>query len=237
MNKFDADDILDDYFNDLLKADNKNLKFKEVNFNNIDDSKNQVLVKQKLPLLKNNIIFKKLSKKIDEVKNKELCDKNFVNIGNDFDSDSVNLFREEKTINCFLINIINYKLVIPLQIIEGISLIDMSSITKIIFQKEWNIGVLQTKNGVINCIDTAKYLNLQSPTYIMKEKRYLLKINKVPFGLVVDDICQQVSICNTNIKWRIEKNKNPWFLGITLDYMCYILDPGSICKKIMESQA
>ena len=139
----------------------------------------------------------------------------------------------QERFNVLLLEVNGLRLAVPLMTLGQIHKID-GAITPLFGQSDWLMGLQQTSEGNVKIVNTAKY--------IMPERyrgrhnyKYIISINKLLWGLAVDNVKQPIAIDPEAIKWRPKRDSRPWVAGMLKDHMCVLLDIPKL-GEILQTQ-
>ncbi len=109
-------------------------------------------------------------------------------------------------------------------------------LTPLFGQADWFMGLQPTPAGKIRTVNTAKFVMPEryDPAFLETAK-YVMSINGVPWGLVVDSVNQPIRLQPDDVKWRSDRSKRPWLAGTVKDHMCALLDIPRIGQMLIEA--
>jgi purine-binding chemotaxis protein CheW len=103
-------------------------------------------------------------------------------------------------------------------------------------QAEWFMGFQPTPHGKIRTVNTAKFVMPERyEENFVKNAKYVVSINGVPWGLAVDSVNQPISLMPDDVKWRSDRTKRPWLAGTVKEHMCALLDIPMIGQMLMDA--
>ncbi len=103
-------------------------------------------------------------------------------------------------------------------------------------QADWFMGFQPTPQGKIRTVNTAKFVMPERyDESFVKNAKYVVSINGVPWGLAVDSVNQPISLMPDDVKWRSDRSKRPWLAGTLKDHMCALLDIPMIGQMLMDA--
>ncbi len=103
-------------------------------------------------------------------------------------------------------------------------------------QADWFMGFQPTPQGKIRTVNTAKFVMPERyDESFVKNAKYVVSINGVPWGLAVDSVNQPISLMPDEVKWRSDRSKRPWLAGTVKEHMCALLDIPMIGQMLMEA--
>lgn len=103
-------------------------------------------------------------------------------------------------------------------------------------QADWFMGFQPTPQGKIRTVNTAKFVMPERyDENFVKNAKYVVSINSVPWGLAVDSVNQPISLMPDEVKWRSDRSKRPWLAGTVKEHMCALLDIPMIGQMLMDA--
>lgn len=109
-------------------------------------------------------------------------------------------------------------------------------LTPLFGQADWFMGLQPTPAGKIRTVNTAKFVMPERyDENFVKNAKYVVSINGVPWGLAVDSVNQPISLEPEAVKWRSDRSKRPWLAGTVKDHMCALLDIPMIGQMLMDA--
>ena len=109
-------------------------------------------------------------------------------------------------------------------------------LTPLFGQADWYMGIQPTPQGKIHTVNTAKFVMPERyHESFVKNAKYVVSINGVPWGLAVDSVNQPIRLKPDDVKWRGDRSKRPWLAGTVKEHMCALLDIPMIGQILIES--
>ena len=109
-------------------------------------------------------------------------------------------------------------------------------LTPLFGQADWFMGLQPTPQGKIRTVNTAKFVMPERyDESFVKNAKYVVSINGVPWGLAVDSVNQPISLQPEEVKWRTDRSKRPWLAGTVKEHMCALLDIPMIGQMLMDA--
>ncbi|GAA6168562.1 hypothetical protein NBRC116591_23730 [Sessilibacter corallicola] len=128
-------------------------------------------------------------------------------------------------IDILLFRINDLELALPLVTLGRVQIIG-ESLSAPFGQIHWVLGLLPSKKGMIQVVDSAEFLLPEQNTRdASKPYSYLISFDQSKWALAVDEIGESIRLDKERIKWRTRESATPWFTGTLRDRMCTILDP------------
>ncbi len=109
-------------------------------------------------------------------------------------------------------------------------------LTPLFGQADWFMGLQPTPQGKIRTVNTAKFVMPERyQDSFLKNAKYVMSINGVPWGLAVDSVNQPIRLDLDEVKWRTDRSKRPWLAGTLKSHMCALLDIPMIGKILTSA--
>lgn len=109
-------------------------------------------------------------------------------------------------------------------------------LTPLFGQADWFMGIQPTPQGKIRTVNTAKFVMPERyDENFVKNAKYVVSINGVPWGLAVDSVNQPISLKPDDVKWRGDRSKRPWLAGTVKEHMCALLDIPMIGQMLIDA--
>lgn len=138
-------------------------------------------------------------------------------------------------VDCLIFKVAGLKLAIPLPLLGGVYTVD-NKVTPLFGQAKWSLGVWQAEGQKLTVVDSAQLImpergvSLQDAGY-----NYLIQLDRAPWALACQEICDTRDLVSGSIKWRGDTSKRPWLAGTVISEMCALVDvPGLL--SLLESQ-
>lgn len=124
-------------------------------------------------------------------------------------------------------------LAVPLVELGGIHKI--SSISHIVGKPAWFKGVMIRGSDKINCVDSARWVMPEQYSEKLQDSihyRYLVMLDKSPWGLMSEALINTVELTKDDVKWRADTTKRPWLAGMVKEKMCALIDVSSFLQML-----
>lgn len=109
-------------------------------------------------------------------------------------------------------------------------------LTPLFGQADWFMGLQPTPQGKIRTVNTAKFVMPERyDESFVKNAKYVVSINGVPWGLAVDSVNQPITLMPDDVKWRTDRSKRPWLAGTVKEHMCALLDIPMIGQLLLDA--
>lgn len=111
-------------------------------------------------------------------------------------------------------------------------------LTPIFGQAEWFIGLQPSSHGKIRCVNTAMFVMPERyQSSFVETAKYVVSIDGLDWGLVVDEVQQPRRIHPDEVTWRGERSKRPWLAGTVRSAMCALIDIPQMGQLLEASDA
>ncbi|WP_221799020.1 hypothetical protein [Oceanobacter mangrovi] len=130
-------------------------------------------------------------------------------------------------VDCLIFIVCGLKLAIPLPWLGGVHRVS-DKITPLFGQARWSLGVWQGEKGKLTIVDSALLMMPERQRSLQDEGyEYFIQLDRSPWAVACQQICDTVKLDQNAIKWRGERSKRPWLAGTVIDEMCALIDvPG-----------
>lgn len=109
-------------------------------------------------------------------------------------------------------------------------------LTPLFGQAEWFMGLQPTPTGKIRTVNTARFVMPEKYTDACLDKaKYVMSLDGVPWGLVLDSVNQPMRLDPDQVKWRGDRSKRPWLAGTIKEHMCALLDVPRIAQILLDA--
>lgn len=133
-------------------------------------------------------------------------------------------WRSSQGVECLIFKVAGLKLAIPLSVLGGVYPVT-DKVTPLFGQAEWSLGVWASEELKLTIIDSA-LLMMPERQVSLAERGYhfFIQLDRSPWALACEEICDTLTLSYDAIKWRRESNKRPWLAGTVIDQMCALID-------------
>ncbi|MCD8522472.1 MAG: chemotaxis protein CheW [Saccharospirillaceae bacterium] len=145
-------------------------------------------------------------------------------------------WQSSQGIDCLIFKVAGLKLAIPLPLLGGVHNVT-DKVTPLFGQASWSLGVWQGDTSKLTIIDSAQLImperniRLNDAGY-----RFFIQLDRSPWALACQEICDTVTLVHDSIKWRGEGSKRPWLAGTVISEMCALLDVPGILNLLDENR-
>lgn len=137
-------------------------------------------------------------------------------------------------------NVAGLTLAVPLKSLGGIH--QLGEINSIFGKPDWFKGVMLHREEKLSVIDTAKWVMPEKYDKTLKEAlnyQYLIMLGDSHWGLLAENLVNNITLKNDDVKWREHSGKRPWLAGLIKEKMCALVDVTSLIElleKGLDSQ-
>jgi purine-binding chemotaxis protein CheW len=138
-------------------------------------------------------------------------------------------------VDCLIFKVAGLKLAIPLPLLGGVYTVD-DKVTPLFGQAKWSLGVWQAEGQKLTVVDSAQLIMPERQVSLQEEGySYLIQLDRAPWALACQEICDTRDLVSESIKWRGDTSKRPWLAGTVISEMCALIDvPGLL--SLLETQ-
>ncbi len=144
-------------------------------------------------------------------------------------------WRSSQGIDCLIFKVAGLKLAIPLPLLGGVHNVT-DKVTPLFGQAVWSLGVWQGENVKLTIIDSAQLIMPERHIRLSDEGySFFIQLDRSPWALACQEICDTVTLVHDSIKWRGETSKRPWLAGTVISEMCALIDVPGLLKLLEEN--
>ncbi|MEQ3514882.1 chemotaxis protein CheW [Pseudoalteromonas sp. BZB3] len=125
-------------------------------------------------------------------------------------------------------------LAVPLKSLGGIH--QLGEVTQLFGKPKWFKGVMVNREEKLNVVDTARWVMPEKYTPELEEKldyQYLITLGDSPWGLLAENLINNITLKPEDIKWRVNGGKRPWLAGVIKEKMCALIDVENL-NRLLE---
>ncbi|TLX45893.1 chemotaxis protein CheW [Pseudoalteromonas phenolica] len=125
-------------------------------------------------------------------------------------------------------------LAVPLKSLGGIH--QLGEVTQLFGKPKWFKGVMLNREEKLNVVDTARWVMPEKYTPELEEKldyQYLITLGDSPWGLLAENLINNITLKPEDIKWRVNGGKRPWLAGVIKEKMCALIDVENL-NRLLE---
>ncbi len=144
-------------------------------------------------------------------------------------------WRSSQGIECLIFKVAGLKLAIPLPLLGGVYPVT-DKVTPLFGQAAWSLGIWQGDDSKLTIIDSAQLIMPERGVQLREAGyQFFIQLDRSPWALACQEICDTVTLVYDSIKWRGEGSKRPWLAGTVIAEMCALLDVPGI-MLLLEQQ-
>lgn len=125
-------------------------------------------------------------------------------------------------------------LAVPLKSLGGIH--QLGEVTQLFGKPKWFKGVMLNREEKLNVVDTARWVMPEKYTPELEYKldyQYLITLGDSPWGLLAENLINNITLKPEDIKWRVNVGKRPWLAGVIKEKMCALIDVENL-NRLLE---
>lgn len=144
-------------------------------------------------------------------------------------------WNSSRGVDCLIFKVAGLKLAIPLPLLGGVYTVN-NKVTPLFGQAKWSLGVWQSEDQKLTVVDSAQLIMPERGVSLQEEGyQYLIQLDRAPWALACQEICDTRDLVSESIKWRGDTSKRPWLAGTVISEMCALIDvPGLL--SLLESR-
>tara|TARA_B100001109_G_scaffold255677_1_gene259974 strand:- start:24303 stop:25151 length:849 start_codon:yes stop_codon:yes gene_type:complete len=144
-------------------------------------------------------------------------------------------WRSVQGIECLIFKVAGLKLAIPLPLLGGVHNV-ADKVTPLFGQAAWSLGVWQGEDGKMTIIDSAKLIMPERNVSLADDGySFFIQLDRSPWALACQEICDTVTLVYDSIKWRGETSKRPWLAGTVISEMCALVDVNGLMTLLEQN--
>jgi len=144
-------------------------------------------------------------------------------------------WRSVQGIECLIFKVAGLKLAIPLPLLGGVHNV-ADKVTPLFGQARWSLGIWQGDEGKMTIIDSAQLIMPERNVSLADEGySFFIQLDRSPWALACQEICDTVTLVYDSIKWRGETSKRPWLAGTVISEMCALVDVPGLMSLLEEN--
>ncbi len=144
----------------------------------------------------------------------------------------------QERFECLMFSVAGLKLAVPLVSLGTIYPIDRK-FNALPGQSDWFVGILQTPNGNIKVLDTARYV--MPERYSEQDRKnlsYVITLHGFSWGIACHEVFKAETLePEVDVKWRTQRGKRPWLAGTVIKHMCALIDTAGFHEVIKTAEA
>jgi purine-binding chemotaxis protein CheW len=174
---------------------------------------------------------------LEEAKELELTKNNtIIKESHETEEASVSVQQEygESEFQALFFEVAGLTLAVPLKSLGGIH--QLGEVTQLFGKPSWFKGVMLNREEKLNVVDTARWVMPEKYSPELEEKldyQYLITLGDSPWGLLAENLINNITLQPEDIKWRINDSKRPWLAGVIKEKMCALIDVENL-NRLLE---
>jgi purine-binding chemotaxis protein CheW len=125
-------------------------------------------------------------------------------------------------------------LAVPLKSLGGIH--QLGEVNQLFGKPKWFKGVMLNRDEKLHVVDTALWVMPEKYTPELEEKldyQYLITLGDSPWGLLAENLVNNITLQPDDVKWRTSDSKRPWLAGVIKEKMCALIDVENL-NRLLE---
>ncbi|GGY39777.1 chemotaxis protein CheW [Bacterioplanes sanyensis] len=145
-------------------------------------------------------------------------------------------WQNSQGVECLIFKVSGLKLAIPLPLLGGVHRM-ATDITPLFGQVSWVLGVWQSDDHRLSIVDSADLIMPERGVKLARDGfDYAIQLDRTPWALACQEICDTITLQKSSIKWRGEKGKRQWLAGTVISEMCALLDVPGLLSMLEEQR-
>jgi len=126
-------------------------------------------------------------------------------------------------VTCALVKVGELRLAMPLIHLCGVRR-PSGQLCRVPEQPRWSLGITTGgSDGQIQVVDTAKLLGrAHAPTHYFD--LHIVIVAPERWGLACDGVEKLVRVAASDVRWRAQRDNDPWFAGVVSGELCSFID-------------
>ncbi|NOU50823.1 chemotaxis protein CheW [Pseudoalteromonas sp. JBTF-M23] len=196
---------------------------KEVQADEVVEAKTQTFVAQEIPeeqtknleIPENNTIIKESAKALNQIV-------------------SAKEAYGENEFQALFFEVAGLTLAVPLKSLGGIH--QLGEVNQLFGKPKWFKGVMLNRDEKLNVVDTACWVMPEKYTPELEaglDYQYLITLGDSPWGLLAENLVNNITLQPDDVKWRTGDGKRPWLAGVIKEKMCALIDVENL-NRLLE---
>ncbi|BBN81130.1 chemotaxis protein W [Pseudoalteromonas sp. A25] len=125
-------------------------------------------------------------------------------------------------------------LAVPLKSLGGIH--QLGEVNQLFGKPKWFKGVMLNRDEKLNVVDTARWVMPEKYTAELEaglNYQYLITLGDSPWGLLAENLVNNITLQPDDVKWRTGDGKRPWLAGVIKEKMCALIDVENL-NRLLE---
>ena len=137
-------------------------------------------------------------------------------------------------VECLIFKVAGLKLALPLPMLGGVFNAN-DDVTPLFGQAKWSLGVWQSETDTLTIVDSAQLIMPERGALLADQGyRYIIQLDRSPWALACQEICDTMTLKHDSIKWRGEGSKRPWLAGTVISEMCALIDVSGMLRMLEQ---
>ncbi|MBE0482270.1 MAG: chemotaxis protein CheW [Bacterioplanes sp.] len=137
-------------------------------------------------------------------------------------------------VECLIFKVAGLKLALPLPMLGGVFNAN-DDVTPLFGQAKWSLGVWQSETDTLTIVDSARLIMPERGALLADQGyRYIIQLDRSPWALACQEICDTMTLKHDSIKWRGEGSKRPWLAGTVISEMCALIDVSGMLRMLEQ---
>lgn len=139
-------------------------------------------------------------------------------------------------VECLIFKVAGLKLALPLPMLGGVFNAN-DDVTPLFGQAKWSLGVWQSETDTLTIVDSAQLIMPERGAQLADQGyRYIIQLDRSPWALACQEICDTMTLKHDSIKWRGEGSKRPWLAGTVISEMCALIDVSGMLRMLEQQR-
>jgi purine-binding chemotaxis protein CheW len=137
--------------------------------------------------------------------------------------------------DCLLFEVRGFNFAVPLITLGQIQMIN-DDLSPVFGQAPWFMGIQTTTMGTIRVVNTAQFVMPERyKPEVHYRPTYMVSIADCHWALAVDQVNQPVNLAPSDVKWRVNRERQVWLAGVVKKQMCVLIDIPALARQLMTS--
>lgn len=129
------------------------------------------------------------------------------------------------TFDALFFEVAGLTLAVPLKSLGGIH--QVGEITSLFGKPDWFNGVMLNRDEKLSAVDTARWVMPEKYNKNLEQAlnyQYLIMLGGSHWGLLAENLVDNVKLTHDDVKWRESSGKRPWLAGLIKEKMCALVN-------------
>ncbi|CAM3942814.1 chemotaxis protein CheW [Pseudoalteromonas byunsanensis] len=140
----------------------------------------------------------------------------------------------EQEFQALFFEVAGLTLAVPLKSLGGIH--QLGEVNQLFGKPKWFKGVMLNRDEKLNVVDTARWVMPEKYSPELEESldyQYLITLGDSPWGLLAENLVNNITLRPDDVKWRTGNGKRPWLAGVIKEKMCALIDVENL-NRLLE---